>query len=128
MLKIQPDNQTANILMGQIYNASGNSKEALLIWQRMVENDESRPHPEAAFLIAKYYSENTNDCEKVTEMIKLEMKITNNTREESHYILITSLLTKKQYKEARSAFNQAKRYFPSSIQIESLSSYFAEDK
>ena len=126
-LKLEPDNQTANILIGQIYYKKGGHDKAISIWLDIAKRLEENPHPEVAFLIAKHYSENTDDNEKTIEMIKLEMSITRGLREESHYILIRCLLAEGKHSEAKKAFERAKKCFPTSIQIESVGNYFSLD-
>ena len=126
VLQKEPDNQTANILLGQTCYSCGDLQTAITAWKRALYGRAEKPHPEALFWIAKYYFETTHEIRKAAETIELEINITNGKREESHYILIASLLGIGNYSDAQKAFLKAKKYFPRSIQIESLKTYFNE--
>lgn len=128
ILDKDPENTRANILLGQIHYSCGDINKALEAWEHALSGKSGAQHPEALFWISKYYSENTDNAQKVASTIQKEITITNGMREESHYILITSLLTMSKQTEARKAFIKAKEHFPNSIQIESLKTYLREEK
>ena len=128
VLDKEPENTKANILLGQIHYSCGDMNKALEAWGKSLNGKSGAQHPEALFWISKYYSENTDNAQEAARTIQKEIAITNGMREESHYILITSLLTMSKQTEAKKAFRKAKEHFPNSIQIESLKTYLREER
>ena len=126
ILSKDPNHMTGNILLGQLNYLQGNCERALATWNRTLNIRQNNQHPETFFWLAKYYYENTNESKKAIDFISKEIRITEGAREESHCILITSLLTISDLKGAKKAFSVAKFRFPCSMQIESLRSYVEE--
>ena len=123
ILKKDANNVSANILKGQILYRQGKSKDALDIWTNTFNTKKGRNNPELLFWLSKYYHQNTSNTTKVIQLIKQELDITNGAREESHFILITSLLAAADFSGAKEAFIIAQSKFPLSVQIESLKIY-----